>query len=498
MGGSSSKRAERKYAPQEPSLYLKQPTPPKPRRAWSSKDSVDLSEAPTRPSTTDEPGPRVTPRDGDAIAESGSPQGIPGADAAAGGHRKADAAVTASTVREEPTGRPTIRLLPTPCPTSPELPRARPKPAMTIRLSSSTEIRSSAATSRGSFSALDSGKGGGFLHRRTGLELREDGIAAAGIAKGIRSDDVEVPRDAAGEETVLGRGAQGVVKLGRLRATAELVSVKVMRATADDRDACKEIVNEVRAMMAVTSPNLVRLHGAYVRDSHVHLVREYFDFGSLADLRGRLGPAGVLPPAIAANVFAQIASGLTALHAVDIVHRDMKPGNVLINLRGEVKVGDFGIARSAQSTGAAGCGTAAYAAPERLDGGAGGREADVWALGMMAYEALTGDAPHRKCETLTAVWEFATRGSLPRLPAGAPAQLATFVELSVQRDPAARASAATLAALPFSPRATGPDLEMFLRSPDGSAGSKGASKELKKLEDLLSSSSSTAISAAEI
>ena len=60
---------------------------------------------------------------------------------------------------------------------------------------------------------------------------------------------MEVPRDAAGEETVLGRGAQGVVKLGRLRATAELVSVKVMRATADDRDACKEIVNEVPALL---------------------------------------------------------------------------------------------------------------------------------------------------------------------------------------------------------------------------------------------------------
>jgi serine/threonine protein kinase len=141
----------------------------------------------------------------------------------------------------------------------------------------------------------------------------------------------------------------------------------------------------------------------------------------------------------------------------------MKPENVLINLRGDVKVGDFGIARSAKSVMAAGVGTAAYAAPERLNGGAGGPEADVWALGIMAYEALTGDAPHR-CETLTEVWEFATRGALPRLPAGEPAQLATFVELSVLRDPAARASVATLAALPFSPRATSSEFESFLRT----------------------------------
>jgi hypothetical protein len=84
-------------------------------------------------------------------------------------------------------------------------------------------------------------------------------------------------------------------------------------------------------------------------------------------------------------------------------------------------------------------------------------------MGIMAYEALTGDAPHR-CETIAEVWEFATRGSLPRLPAGAPAQLAEFVELSVVRDAAARASAAALAALPFTPRATTSELELFLRS----------------------------------
>merc|ERR1719375_2364104 len=174
-------------------------------------------------------------------------------------------------------------------------------------------MRSSVASSRQSFAALESCEGG-FRHVRTGLELTEDGLAADGEDFGLRSNDVEVTRDKDGEETILGRGAQGVVLLGRLRTTAEPVSVKVMRATATDRDACKEIVNEVRAMMAVTSPNLVRLHGAYVRGSAVHLVREFFDFGSLGDLRSRLGPAGVLPPAIA-NVFAQIASGLAALHA---------------------------------------------------------------------------------------------------------------------------------------------------------------------------------------
>lgn len=218
-------------------------------------------------------------------------------------------------------------------------------------------------------------------------------------------------------------------------------------------------------MMAVTSPNLVRLHGAYVTGSAVHLVREFLDFGSLADLCARLGPAGTLPPAYAANVFAQISAGLAALHAVDLAHLDMKPENILLNLRGEVKVGDFGIARSIMSATAGGCGTAAYAAPERLEGAAGGIKADVWALGIMAYEALTGDAPHKRCATLADVWDFATSGPLLRLPAGAPDQLARFVELSVQRDAEARASAAELAALPFDPRATDKQLAMFLRSP---------------------------------
>jgi serine/threonine protein kinase len=171
---------------------------------------------------------------------------------------------------------------------------------------------------------------------------------------GVRSEDVELERDTDGQEVLLGAGAQGQVVRGRMVQTQEPVSVKVVRASVDSPSTCKEIVNEIRAMMAVDSPNLVKLHGAYVAERGlIHIVREFFDIGSLNGfIRRMLKPRGMrtVPPEMIANFSVQIATGLGSLHSKNIVHRDVKPENVLINMKGEVKVADFGISRSVDTS----------------------------------------------------------------------------------------------------------------------------------------------------
>jgi hypothetical protein len=159
--------------------------------------------------------------------------------------------------------------------------------------------------------------------------------------------------------------------------------------------------------------------------------------------RGPLSAARVL------DVVAQVAAGLAAAHASGVVHRDIKPGNLLVERSGVVKITDFGIAYalgSAPLTHAGTLiGTPAYLAPERVSGQAAGPPSDLYSLGMVAYECLTGSLPF----TGTAV-EIALahqHQSLPPLPAAVPREVAELIAQLTARDPARRpASAGVVAA----------------------------------------------------
>src|ERR1700722_4141732 len=187
---------------------------------------------------------------------------------------------------------------------------------------------------------------------------------------------------------LLGQGAMSEVFEAVDERTGIAVAVKVVRS--GDPDLARRMAQEARALELVDHPGLVRLLDTGSTDSKTYLVMELIDGSTLAaSLR-----QGSLSPEHTAAIGATLAEGLAFVHARAIVHRDVKPSNILMTADGEARLGDFGIARlvDASTLTVAGTtlGTAAYMAPEQLEDHQVGPAADIWSLGMVLLECLTG------------------------------------------------------------------------------------------------------------
>ena len=225
---------------------------------------------------------------------------------------------------------------------------------------------------------------------------------------------------------------------------ARLVAVKTLDPhLAEDEAFRTRFRREAVAAAAVAHPNIVATYDTGEDDGVAYIVMELVEG---ATLRQAIDLHGALPPARAADIAAQVADALAAAHARGLVHRDVKPSNVLVQLDGRVKVTDFGIAKAADQTGdeltRAGSvlGTARYLAPEQLEGQPVDERADVYSLGLVLYEMLTGRAPFgADTEIATAVARLTT--TPPRLsdvrPDVAPG-LAHVVDRALERNPADR------------------------------------------------------------
>jgi eukaryotic-like serine/threonine-protein kinase len=245
------------------------------------------------------------------------------------------------------------------------------------------------------------------------------------------------------------------------------VALKVLvEELATDRRATRRFVREARATARLTHPNVARVYD-FGRDGGApFLVMELLQGETLAD---RLA-TGPLPPAQAARIAASVADALDAAHQLGIVHRDVKPANVMLTPAGDVKVMDFGIAAAADethsTTGSGLYATVAYVSPERLAGEPATPASDVYSLGAVLYELLCGRPPFT--------------GSTPALVARAhlhdpppplrelapwvPPRLAEAAEAALAKDPARRPSSAaafaarlrSAARLPAAPPEPGP------------------------------------------
>jgi hypothetical protein len=248
-------------------------------------------------------------------------------------------------------------------------------------------------------------------------------------------------------ETVIASGGMGAVWRAVDLVLDRPVAVKLLRAElAQHPETSARFRAEARHAAGLSHPAIAQVYdfGEASADQPAFLVMELVDGPPLTDLIA----AGPLPPAQVMDIVAQVATGLAVAHAAGVVHRDIKPGNLLIE-RGGVKITDFGVAYAAGSapltrTGTL-IGTPAYLAPERVSGQAAGPASDLYSLGMVAYECLAGRAPF----TGTAM-EIALAHqmrSLPPLPASVPHPVAALIGDLTSRDPAGRpASAARVAA----------------------------------------------------
>ena len=194
----------------------------------------------------------------------------------------------------------------------------------------------------------------------------------------------------------LGSGGMADVYLAHDDVLDRDVALKVMSARyASDEEFVERFKREAQSAAALSHPNIVSIFDrGEAEDGTYYIAMEYLPGGTLKD---RILKRGALPPRTAAAVALQIAEALCAAHERDVVHRDIKPHNILITGTGDVKVTDFGIARAASSstmtrTGHI-LGTAHYISPEQAMGEPVGPASDLYSLGIVLYEMLTGELP---------------------------------------------------------------------------------------------------------
>jgi serine/threonine-protein kinase len=250
----------------------------------------------------------------------------------------------------------------------------------------------------------------------------------------------------------LGMGGMSVVWRAYDEVLGRPVAVKVLAPRfAADPDSRDRIRGEARAAARLCHPHITAVYdygesGEPGARPVPFVVMELVD-GQALDARLAARPDGALPWRFAAEVCAQVAGALAAVHARGLVHRDVKPANIMLTPSG-AKVVDFGVSAIVGESDPAGLvyGTPAYLAPERLDGTPADAASDVYALGLVLYRALTGHPPWDADTTtrMLTAHRYAAPEPLPRIP-GLPAAVADLCERCLAKDPARRPRAEEIA-----------------------------------------------------
>src|SRR6266536_2828909 len=265
----------------------------------------------------------------------------------------------------------------------------------------------------------------------------------------------------------IGQGGMGVVWRARDALLGREVAIKEVRLPPTIPDSERSsirarVLREARAAARLNHPGAVTLYDVINEQGHAFIVMELIDAPTLAQVVGKEGP---LDPFRVAKIGAQVAAALAAAHQAGIVHRDVKPANVMVVGDG-AKLTDFGIARvkgdpKLTSTGLI-VGSPAYMAPEQASGAAAGPEADMWSLGATLYYAVEGRPPVERdgqIAVMTAVVNDPPRAVTQAGP------LAPIIEALLSKDPNRRPSASELRtqlerlAAAGPPCAAGPDAE---------------------------------------
>ncbi len=240
-------------------------------------------------------------------------------------------------------------------------------------------------------------------------------------------------------QTVIGEGTFGHVYRAVDRRLDRTVAVKLIKPWwAADPSWVRAFEREGRLLARVNDPGIVQIFDVGSAPESPYYVTEFVEGESLADrLSGR-----PLDPWQACDIAEQLSRALGRAHSQHIVHRDIKPANVLISTTGEVKLGDFGVARLAEegadgSSGSMIAGTPRYMAPEHARGLPTTPASDTYSVGVVLYEMLAGDPPFSG----TAAVDLALshlHDDPPSLPAGTPAELVRVVMRALAKDPADR------------------------------------------------------------
>jgi len=242
----------------------------------------------------------------------------------------------------------------------------------------------------------------------------------------------------------VGSGGMSEVFKAEDTRLGRVVAIKLISAgLIGDRAAKERFFQEARTVSALDHQHICTLHDlGEAGDGRLFLVMAYYQGETLSARIRR----GALPVVEALDVAHKVALGLARAHEIGVVHRDMKPGNVMLTDRGEVKILDFGIAKLAGGAGqeltqtGTVMGTAAYMSPEQASGRPVDHRTDVWSLGVVLYEMLTGERPFRGDSPLAIIHSILHHDPVvePALPPSAPEGLTALLQRALAKDPALR------------------------------------------------------------
>jgi serine/threonine-protein kinase len=246
-------------------------------------------------------------------------------------------------------------------------------------------------------------------------------------------------------DRAIARGGMATVYRATDTRLDRVVAVKVLRAAlADDPEFVERFTREARSAARLSSPDVVAVfdQGRDAASGLAYLVMEHVPGRTLRDV---LHEHGTLSPVRALTILEPVLRALSAAHAAGLVHRDVKPENVLVGDDGRVKVADFGLARafhtsSVTATTGLLLGTVAYLAPEQVERGAADPRTDVYAAGIVLWELLTGSPPYAADSPLSVAYRHVNEDVPPPSTAvpGVPPSVDDLVLRATRRDPAAR------------------------------------------------------------
>lgn len=243
----------------------------------------------------------------------------------------------------------------------------------------------------------------------------------------------------------IGEGGMGVVYRGTQVTLDRAVAIKMLAAHAADAENRERFRREALTLARLDHPNIVRIHDVEEEEGSSFIVMEFVGGGSLGDL---LGSAGALPPSRAVSIVAPVLSALQAAHLAGVVHRDIKPDNILFTDSGQPKLTDFGIAHmrggaSRTRTGVM-MGTPYYMSPEQALGRPVTPAADLYAVGVVLYEMLSGRVPFTGEDPVSVALQHVQGELVPLVDVrpDLPGPLCEIVHRAMARDPQRRFSSA--------------------------------------------------------
>lgn len=251
---------------------------------------------------------------------------------------------------------------------------------------------------------------------------------------------------------MLGSGTFGQVYQGFNSEGGQMCAIKEVKVISDDsnsKECLRQLHQEIVLLSQLSHPNIVQYYGSDLSSETLSVYLEYVSGGSIHKLLQEYGAFG---EAVLRNYTAQILSGLAYLHGRNTVHRDIKGANILVDPNGDIKLADFGMAKhiSAHTSIKSFKGSPYWMAPEVIMNTNGySLSVDIWSLGCTIIEMATARPPWIQYEGVAAIFKIGNSKDIPDIPDHLSFEAKNFLKLCLQRDPAARPTAAQLMEHPF-------------------------------------------------